>query len=145
MNIYIDVSHDLEFMPGVVADKIDEMMSNGDTFLFGPPGRSDHFIIDHVANENYKNAILYGYHWNEGMSNRKWPIIALGDESDPDFFEEDIDELMRINDADCGLIIWDNVDNGVIGKAAELLKIGKPVTFYALHCHSFFHVNSLTD
>lgn len=140
MKVYVGMSDSMLKLPGVVEDKLDDIMSDGHTFLFGYPEGGDRLIREYVLGEDYPLVVLYGCEWDYTVEGEIHTVAC----SDPTE-DEDRSEEMRLNDAEWGFIVWKNGDNDVLMTAAELLVSRKPVTIYAAHNQSFYYILDFMD
>lgn len=142
MKIYISASEGLNALPGVVTERLDNIIKLGYTIIICNKDGSDGLIKRHLSDMGYDKVALYCFECESAERDYGWPTVDVMDNCG--FSVSTIDPVTEalISDADYGLVIWSLRDNSVLLIVSELIRSGKSALIYSIHAQRFYIVSS---
>ena len=126
MKIVLGGSRHLEYVPGEVAEKLDEWILRGEEFLVGDASGSDSAFQIFLHKRNYSKVLVLSSAGTVRNNLGNWPtqLIDSGLRSKSHAIHAFKDrEMTRV--ADCGLMIWDCKSAGTLSNIIDLIENGK--------------------
>ena len=140
MNIYISISEGINRLPGVVVDRLDNIVNLDHGIIMHDKLGSNELIKNYIDSSNCYNFMLYCFDF-EVDYDADYPVIGV-----EDFLDEPDSVTNRlVNDADYGFVIWSLSDNEVLLIISQLLMNDKSAVVYAVHAQKFYTIESFPD
>jgi hypothetical protein len=143
MIVVLGGSRHLEFMPNEVAAKLEDLMSNLNTFFVGDASGSDRAFQKYLLTRKYPDVRVFSSADEIRNNLGNWPTekVDSGLKAKSAAVHAFKDRHMT-KIADLGIMIWDGESAGTLSNVLDLLDSGKECYIYLGHEQEFFKVDN---
>jgi len=131
MKIFISGSISIKKLPKIAIEKIDNIIENKYTILIGDAKGVDSLVQKYLVEKNYNDVIVYCSGDNVRKNLGQWEIkkvISKNGEKGRALYT--LKDTEMSNDADYGLMIWDEKSVGTLNNIVKMKSLNKK--FYVI-------------
>ncbi len=144
-SVFIGGSRAVARLNGIVRDKLDDLITRRCRILVGDANGADKAVQQHFFERSYEHVIVYCMdHCRNNLGN--WPtkhITRPGARKDFAYYA--IKDLAMVEDAKCGMMLWDGRSKGTLNNVQRLLGEEKKTLVYFAPEMTFCRLNSERD
>jgi len=130
MNVFIGGSRAVSKLNASLRGRLDDFVQRGDTILIGDANGADKAVQQYLADCDYRNVIVFCM--QECRNNiGAWSVRSVKSPSDRrDFSYYAAKDLVMVEEAKCGVMLWDAKSKGTLQNMLNLVAAGKRTLVY---------------
>jgi len=143
--VFIGGSRAISRLTSIVRSKLDDLMDRKCTILVGDANGADKAVQEHLAQRAYNRVIVYCMdHVRNNLGG--WPTKQTSRPgARKDFAYYAAKDFAMVEDANCGVLLWDGKSKGTLNSAQHLLARGKKTLVYFAPEKTFHKLTSEHD
>ena len=130
MNVFIGGSRAVSKLNAPLRARIDDLIQRGDTILIGDANGADKAVQKYLAKRSYRNVVVFCM--EECRNNiGGWPTRSVTPPSERrDFTYYSAKDFIMVQEAKCGVMLWDAKSKGTLQNMLNLVEAGKRTLVY---------------